>query len=112
MTAQTTADHPAATPGAAFQTVMSSALEFVTGKISQKADNWTDKLNDAAGGAVEDAASGAKDIAAEGLGKLADGGGAKQQATIKGVQAGLEGKNPVWAAIKGAWSGASSTVAR
>jgi hypothetical protein len=40
----------------------------------------------------------------------ASGGGARQQAGIKGVQAGLQGKNPVWAAIKGAWTGGSEMV--
>ena len=40
----------------------------------------------------------------------ASGGGARQQAGIKGVQAGLRGKNPVWAAIKGAWSGGGEMV--
>lgn len=67
-------------PGAAFTDVMSTALEFATAKVSQKADAW------------------------------AEGGGAKQKAGVKGVQAGLEGKNPVWAAIKGAWSGGTATV--
>ena len=40
----------------------------------------------------------------------ASGGGARQQAGVKGVQAGLRGKNPVWAAIKGAWSGGGEMV--
>src|SRR5680860_828064 len=45
----TTTAAPATTsPGAAFSNVMSTALEFVAAKVSQKADDWTDKLSDVA----------------------------------------------------------------
>ena len=83
-------------PGTAFTQVMTSAIEFGAGKVSQKLDGWIGSLNDVATGGANEVADAA-----------GEGGGAQQQATIKGVQAGLQGKNPVWAAIKGAWSGGS-----
>ena len=82
-----TEEQTTTSPGAAFTQVMTSALEFAAAKASLKAEGWTERLND-----------------------VAEGGGAKQQAGAKGVQAGLKGKNPVWAAIKGAWSGGSAKV--
>ena len=49
-------------------------------------------------------------MATDALDATAEGGGAKQQAGAEGMKAGLQGKNPVWAAIKGAWSGGSAKV--
>lgn len=98
MTATTTAP---ASPGAAFNAVMSSAV----GAMAAKVDEWTDKLNDVAAGAGT--SSGTVDAAADGL---AQGGDAKHQAGVRGVQAGLAGKNPVWAAVKGAWTGGGTAV--
>ena len=92
---------PASTPRAAFSAVMSTAVEVVASKV----DEWTDKLNGVAKGAGEPTArvSGVAD-------RLAEGGNAQRQAGVRGVQAGLLGKNPVWAAIKGAWTGGSTAV--
>lgn len=84
----TTTEQPTtSSPGAAFAHVMTSALDFAAAKVSHQVDGWSDRLNDAA-----------------------ESGGAKQQAGASGAQAGLQGKNPVWAAIKGAWSGGSAKV--
>lgn len=105
-----TAEQTTTSPGAAFTHVMSSALEFAAAKVSRKTDDWTDRLNNVAAGGVEDASDAGGELAAEGLDAAAESGGAKQQAGAKGVRAGLQGKNPVWAAIKGAWSGGSSQV--
>jgi len=86
MTASVDTDNPTTarptptSPGAAFSNVVNAAIELAAAKVSQKAADWT------------------------------GGGGAKQQAGVKSAQAGLQGKNPVWAAIKGAWSGGTSTV--
>ncbi len=98
MTAATT---PPASPGAAFGDVMSAAL----GVVGAKVDDWTRRLNDVAAGAGD--APRAVDRVAD---DLADGGDAKRQAGVRGVQAGVLGKNPVWAAIKGAWTGGSTAV--
>ena len=86
------------TPGGAFGDVMSSAL----GVVSAKVDQWTDKLNDVAAGKEEAVGELADD--------LAEGGGAQEQAAVRVVEAELVGKNPVWAAVKGAWSGGSTGV--
>jgi hypothetical protein len=63
---------------------MSTALDYATTKLSQKADQLT--------------------------GRLGESGGAKQQAGARGARAALRGQNPVWAAIKGAWSGGGAAV--
>lgn len=93
---------PPASPGAAFNNVISAALEVAASKV----DNWINKLSDASAGIPEVPSAGGDDVAD----KLAEGGGATQQAGVRGVQAGLQGKNPVWAAIKGAWASASTKV--
>ncbi len=105
-----TAEQTTTSPGAAFTHVMSSALEFAAAKVSRKTDDWTDRLSNIAAGGVEDASDAGGELAADSLDAAAESGGAKQQAGAKGVRAGLQGKNPVWAAIKGAWSGGSSQV--
>ena len=105
-----TEEQTATSPGAAFTHVMNSALEFATAKVSQKAGGWTDRLNNVAAGGVEDASDAGGELAAESLDAAAERGDARQQAGARGVRAGLQGKNPVWAAIKGAWSGGSSMV--
>ncbi|MGZ8738758.1 MAG: hypothetical protein ACXWW7_16460 [Nocardioides sp.] len=81
---------------------MSSAI----GVVSAKVDDWSSKLEAVGAGDPGDATDAVDGMADD----LADGGGAKQQAGVRGVQAGLEGKNPVWAAIKGAWAGGSTLV--
>ena len=88
-------------PGGAFSDVLSAAL----GVVAAKVDDWTDRLNDVAAGAGD--ASRTVDNVADGL---AEGGNAQRQAGVRGVQAGLVGKSPVWAAIKGAWTGGSTAV--
>ena len=93
---------PASSAGTAFSSIMGSAL----GVVSAKVDDWSATLEGIAGGVPKDASSATDGVADE----LAAGGGAKQQAGIRGVQAGMEGKNPVWAAIKGAWTGGSTLV--
>jgi hypothetical protein len=63
------------------------------------------------GAAFAQVITSAVEFAAAKLSQKADGrGGAQQHAGVKGVQAGLQGKNPVWAAIKGAWSGGAAKV--
>jgi hypothetical protein len=110
MTATTGSSPEAATlassAGEAFSSVMSSAV----GVVSAKVDDWSTKLEGVGADSPGDG-SGAVDGMADDLADdLAEGGGAKQQAGVRGVQAGLEGKNPVWAAIKGAWTGGSTLV--
>ncbi len=80
---------PSASPGAAFTRVVSTAVEYAVAKASHTADAWTQKL---------------------GTGSGADEGGVTRRAGVRGAQAALRGENPVWAAVKGAWSGGSAAV--
>jgi len=105
-----TAEQTTTSPGAAFTHVMSSALEFAAAKVSRKTDDWADRLNNVAAGSVENASDAGGELAADSLDAAAESGGAKQQAGAKGVRAGLQGKNPVWAAIKGAWQAGTPVV--
>lgn len=85
---QTTNARPAsASPADAFARVVSTAVEYGVAKASRTADALTRKLTTGA-----------------------DEAGATQRAGLRGAQAALRGENPVWAAIKGAWSGSTSTV--
>jgi hypothetical protein len=89
----TTAEHttdarPAsASPADAFTRVVSTAVEYAVTKVSRNAESLTQKLT-----------TGAEEA------------GAPQRAGLRGAQAALRGENPVWAAIKGAWSGSTATV--
>jgi hypothetical protein len=85
-TEHTTNAPASSSPGAAFARVVSTAVEYGAARTSHTVDAWTQKLT-----------------------KGADEAGASQRAGLRGAQAALRGENPVWAAIKGAWTG--STVA-
>jgi hypothetical protein len=91
-------------PFGAFASVMNAAVGVATTKLDQRITSWTDKLNGI--GSSEQLG----DLADEGLDELAEGGGAKQTAGAEGVKAGLHGKNPFVAAVKGLWKGGSPAV--
>jgi hypothetical protein len=61
-----------------------AALQYATAKASRKVEDWADDLND-----------------------FVASGGPIMQSVFDGLHAKLRGNSPVWAAIKGAWSGAS-----
>ena len=61
-----------------------AALLYVTAKASRKVEDLADDLND-----------------------FVASGGPTTRAVFEGLKAKLRGNNPVWAALKGAWSGAS-----
>ncbi|HET7194130.1 MAG TPA: hypothetical protein VFI99_03995 [Nocardioides sp.] len=82
-------------PAGAFTSVLNAAVGTTAAKLEQEVGGWADKL----GG-----------VADEGLDELAEGGGAKKKAGAEGVKAGLHGKNPILAAIKGAWQAGTSVV--
>lgn len=88
-------------PGDAFSDVIGTVLEVAAAKV----DAWTSKFNDIAAGDGPPSAT-VNNVADQ----VAEGGDAKQQAGARGIQAGLQGKNPVWAAIKGAWTGGGTKV--
>src|SRR4051794_35831790 len=96
------------TPAGAFTSVLNATVGSAAAKLEQQIGGWTDKLNGLASGGGS--AGGLAGVADSGLDELADGGGAKQTAGAKGVKAALHGRNPVWAAIKGAWQGGTPVV--
>lgn len=83
----TNSDTTPTTPASAIRDVLAASLEYVSAKASHKADGWARDLND-----------------------FAETRGATEQAGYQGAKADLEGKNPVTAAVKGAWSGASGKL--
>lgn len=92
----------------AFTSVLNAAVGSASAKLEQQVVLWTDKLNRVAGG---DASSGGLvGLADAGLDELAEGGGAKEKAGVEAVKAGLHGKNPIRAAIKGAWQAGTPVV--
>src|SRR6476659_1908860 len=94
------ADHG---PAEACTSVLNAVIGSAATKLEQKVAVWSDKLNGVAGGG--DSSGGLVALADAGLDELAEGGGAKEKAGAEGVKAGLHGKNPVWAAVKGARQG-------
>lgn len=96
------------TPAGAFSTILNAAVGSAAAKLEQQVVGWTDKFNGIASGdgSSEELAA----LADEGLDDWAEGGGAKQKAGAEGVKAGLHGKNPVWAAVKGAWQAGTPVV--
>ena len=95
-------------PAGAFTSVLNAAVGSAAAKLEQKVGVWADKLTGVAGGG--DSSGGLVALADEGLDELAEGGGAKEKAGAEGVRAGLHGKNPIWAAIKGAWQAGTPVV--
>ena len=99
------ADH---SPAGAFTSVLNAAVGSAAAKLEQKVVVWADKLTGVTGGG--DSSGGLAALADEGLDALAEGGGAKEKAGAEGGKAGLHGKNPIWAAIKGAWQAGTPVV--
>ena len=95
-------------PAGAFTSILNAAVGSAAGKLEQQVVGWADKLNGVAAGG--DSSGGLPALADEGLDELAEGGGAKQKAGTEGVKAGLHGKKPLWAAIKGAWQAGTPVV--
>lgn len=77
----------AASLAPALRGLREAALRYATAKASRKVQDWADDLND-----------------------FVAGRGSTTQAVFEGLKAKLRGKNPVWAAIKGAWSGTSTEL--
>ena len=102
-----TATPTAQSPAGVFNSVLNAAVGSAAAKLEQRVVAWTDKLNGVGsrGGSSELA-----QLADEGLDDVAEGGGARLTAGAAGVKAGMHGKSPVWAAIKGAWRGGTPVV--
>jgi hypothetical protein len=95
-------------PAGVFTSVLNAAVGSAAAKLEHEVGRWADKLNGVAAGGGS--SGGLTALADEGLDELAEGGGAKQKAGAEGVKASLHGKNPVWAAIKGAWQAGTPVV--
>lgn len=122
---RSTQDIDESSVGEAFEALKTSAQQLLQASISGLAmaalnkieevvdkvdvDEIVDKLGDLAGDKLGDLAGGKLgDLAADKLEDLAAGGGPLMNAGFGALQAGLSGKNPVWAAFKAGWSGAST----
>jgi hypothetical protein len=78
-------------PAGAFTSVLSAAIGTAAAKLERRVVRWVDKLNGVAGGDV-----------AEGLAESV-GGGTAAKAGAEAIKSGLNGGNPLWAAIKETW---------
>lgn len=107
-TSTTRGVRPEPSPAGAFTSVLNAAVGSAAAHLEQQVGGWADKLNGVAAGA--DSSGGLAALADEGLDGVAEGHGAKRKAGAEGVKAGLHGKNPVWAAIKGAWRAGTPVV--
>lgn len=89
---------------------LSGLLNNITGMnaawIEHKFAAWPDDLNHVA----HDKKSDLKRISSDSLGDAADGGSATRQPGLKGAHASIQGKNPIWAAVKGAGAGGGAVV--
>lgn len=95
-------------PASAFTSVLNAAVGVAAGKLEEKVAGWADKLGGVAGGG--DASDGLTALADDGLDALAASGGATQKAGAEGIKAHLHGRNPLWAAIRGAWQAGTPVV--
>ena len=107
-TSTTQGAHAEQSPAGAFTSVLNAAVGSAAAKLERRAVIWTDKLNGITRG--DNSSGGLAALADEGLDALAEGGGAKEKAGAEGIKAGLHGRNPVWAAIKGAWKAGTPAV--
>jgi hypothetical protein len=73
--------------GSALRDLLEATLHVVNAKLSQKTGEWAGELEDY---------------------EATRGSG--ERAGYEGVKAHLQGRNPIWAAIKGAWGGASAEL--
>ena len=95
-------------PAGAFTSVLNAAVGSAAARLERRAVVLTDKLNGITRG--DSSSGGLAALADEGIDALAEGGGAKEKAGAEGIKAGLHGRNPIWAAIKGAWEAGTPAV--
>lgn len=89
---------------------LTNVLNRATAGLSSKVDEWSDRLDEVASGTAKSVTSEIGEQASKGLDDLKGQGDAKQQATVAGVVATVRGKNPLWAALKAAWSGGGAAT--
>jgi hypothetical protein len=82
------ASTPAATTvGSAVRDLLEASLHYVNGKLARETEHWVGKLD-----------------------HFEASRGPAEQASYEGVKAELQGRNPIWAAAKGAWAGADGKL--
>ena len=86
-------------PGQVMKEIGATALQLAVDTLTRKVDGLADRL----GGAGADSVGRAVTEIGADL-------GAKEAATASAAVAGLQGRNPLWAAIKGAWSAGGAKV--
>lgn len=74
--------------GSAFHGLSQATMQYAAAKGSQKVEDWSRRLDEVAKPRL----------------------GAAERAGYEGLKAVVTGKNPVWAAVKGGWKGASGTT--
>jgi hypothetical protein len=95
-------------PAEAFTSVLNAAVGGAAAKLERTTAAWTDKLNGIGGS--DDSSDVLTGLADDGLDGVAEAGGVTESAGAEGVKARLHGRNPVWAAIKGAWRAGTPVV--
>jgi hypothetical protein len=87
-TSGATGANPASTTaGSALRDVLEASLHYVNGRLEQKTQRWAGELDD-----------------------YETTRGPAEQAGYESAKAELQGRNAIWAAIKGAWAGASGNL--
>lgn len=82
--------------------IIGTTVEWIEHKVA----DWTDNLNHVAHVEKSDL----RRVSSDSLGEAAEGGSATRQTGLKGAHASIQGKNPIWAATKGAWAGGCAVV--
>jgi hypothetical protein len=87
---------------------LDAAVGSVAARLERTTAGWIDKLNAIASKNLSGDA--ATSLADEGLDAVGDSGGVTKRAGAEAVKAHLHGKNPAWAAIRGAWQEGTPAV--
>jgi hypothetical protein len=77
--------------GSSLRGMATATVGYLGSKVSHTVERWIRRLDDVSLGAVSEPVE------------------VMEHAGVEGVSASLQGKNPVWAAIKGGWSATSVT---
>jgi hypothetical protein len=88
--------------------VLNAVVGAAAAKLQRTTAGVIDKLEGVAGKDKSSDVVGG--LADKGLDAVAESGGAAQAAGAEGIKAGLHGKNPAWAAVRGAWNAGSPAV--
>lgn len=108
MSAATATSHGGPDPAGTFSSVVNAVVGNAAAGLEKRVATWADRLDGIAAG--HDSSGALTRMADAGLDGLAESGGAKEAAGAEGLKATLHHKNPVWAAIRGAWEAGTPVV--